>query len=44
MLIKVTVGVKRDSKKLMVVGYDHLRTGDSNASYMGKRRDTLESP
>ena len=34
MLIEVKVGVKRDSKKLMVVGLGDLRAGDVYTSYI----------
>ena len=43
MLIKVKVGVKRDSQKLEVVGKDNLRASDVYTSYMDKRRVTLGS-
>ena len=43
MLIKVTVGVKRDSQKLEVVGNGNLRASDVYTSYIAKRRVTLGS-
>ena len=43
MIIKVKVGVKRDSPKVELVGKGNLRASDVYTSYMAKRRVTLES-
>ena len=41
MLIKVKIGVKRDSQMLEVVGKGNLRASNVYTSYMTKRRVTL---